>query len=86
MASEYVGFAKLRPGRIHLLCPACGRKQSNGLRDKMDPPRATLASFLCDRCDSGTKDCDATYRDARGRDLGGRRGHHARGGCDAGPD
>ena len=69
MALGYAGFSPLRPGRIHMLCPACGRKQSNGRRDKTDPARATLIAFLCDRCDHGTKDAGCTYRDAQGRAL-----------------
>ena len=68
-ALGYVGYSTLRRGRIHMLCPSCGRKQSNGYRDKLDPPSAVVASFLCDRCDSGTKDGDARYRDAQGREL-----------------
>jgi hypothetical protein len=36
MKLDYVGFSRLRPGRIHLLCPSCGRKQSNVPRS-VDP-------------------------------------------------
>lgn len=68
MTLEYVGYAKLRPGRIHLLCPVCGRKMSNVERDQYDPPSAVLAHVHCERCSQGCKiEGAAGWLDARGR-------------------
>lgn len=67
----YVGFAPLRPGRIHMLCPRCGRKQSNMPREKYDPPTAVLVRIHCEKCSAGGKDGDQNFRDAHGRDVCG---------------
>lgn len=70
MSLEYAGFRKLRPNRIHVFCPRCGRKQSNMPRDpESDPPRAVLVHVYCDRCSAGCKDVPMTFLDARGREL-----------------
>lgn len=79
-ALPYAGFSPLRRGRIHLLCPACGRKQSNAPRATVpveDPRTAVLAICLCDgACSNGTKDNETRFRDARGRELCGYCGRH----------
>ena len=66
---EWAGFAPLRPGRIHVYCPHCGRKFSNSRRDEFDPPRATLVHIWCDRCGSGGKDSPETFFDDRGKEI-----------------
>jgi hypothetical protein len=74
-ALPYVGFSKLRPGRIHIYCPGCGRKASNGYRDDgdefrpADPPNAVLAHIYCERCSSGCKDAPVTFWDAFGKRI-----------------
>jgi phage terminase large subunit GpA-like protein len=72
--SEWAGYAKLRKGRIHLLCPRCGRKQSNMPRMTStstveDPPRAEMCHVLCETCSQGGKDSSMTFLDARGKEL-----------------
>lgn len=47
------GFHPLRPGRIHLRCPHCGRKQSNSRRGEHDHPAATLVQVACGACAMG---------------------------------
>lgn len=73
MSLEYAGFRKHRAGRIHVICPACGRKQSNMPRCETvprDPPTATLVGVYCERCSEGCKiEGPAFYRDAEGRLL-----------------
>ena len=65
---SYVGFAKLRPGRIHLFCPRCHRKLSNMPRDEHDPKTAVLAHVFCERCGNGGKDEGyAVFFNARGK-------------------
>jgi hypothetical protein len=66
---SYVGYAKLRPGRIHLFCPGCHRKMSNMPRDKYDPPKAVLCHVFCDSCSVGGKDSSQRFLDAAGREL-----------------
>jgi hypothetical protein len=66
-ALSYIGFARLRPGRIHLYRPRCRRKMSNVERCEHDPPKATLAATRCGRCSVGDKENDTAYRDAQGR-------------------
>jgi len=85
-ALPYAGYARFRPGRIHLFCPSCHRKVSNSPRNDdpkigpPDPPTAVLAVCLCDgACSNGTKDSDITFRDAYGRELCGYCGTHS---CD----
>lgn len=74
-ALPYVGFAKLRPGRIHVYCPGCGRKQSNAPRADAsafipaDPPNAVLVHVYCGRCDAGCKDAPVTFWDAEGKQI-----------------
>jgi hypothetical protein len=73
----YVGFSKLRPGRIHIYCPGCGRKQSNGYRTEAnpdrfepgDPPDAVLVHVYCERCSVGCKDAPVTFLDANGQRI-----------------
>lgn len=65
---DYIGFKKLRAGRIHLFCPACGRKMSNMPRDPGDPPTAVLAHVYCD-CQQGNKDPGMSFFDAYGREV-----------------
>lgn len=72
--TEYVGYAKLRPGRIHLFCPGCKRKQSNVPRNvggsfPDDPPRAVLAHVHCEKCSVGSKDSSTIYLSAHGLEL-----------------
>lgn len=75
-ALPYIGFSKLRPGRIHVYCPGCGRKQSNAPRDNgengypADPPNAVLAHVYCEKCSSGSKDAPVAFLDADGRPCG----------------
>ena len=66
---DYVGFNKLRPNRIHLFCPACGRKMSNTERRPDDPKTAVLMHATCERCGIGMKDESVGYFDAQGREL-----------------
>lgn len=68
MKLEYVGFNKLRPGRIHIFCPSCGMKRSNVPRFE-DPETAVLMHCLCEKCGQGCKDDGVTYFDAHGREL-----------------
>lgn len=73
----YVGFSKLRLGRIHVYCPGCGRKQSNAPREQADPerfipgdpPEAVLVHVYCDRCSQGCKDAPVTFLDAFGKRI-----------------
>lgn len=67
--SRATGFRPLRPGRIHMRCPRCGRKQSNVVRQKFDHPTAFMFEELCDKCDHGCKDIVPDYFDKRGRRL-----------------
>jgi hypothetical protein len=78
MASDvlpYVGFSKLRPGRIHVYCPSCGRKQSNAHRSPAsqfcpaDPDDAVLVHVYCEKCDQGCKDAPVTFFDANGKRI-----------------
>lgn len=62
------GFKPLRPGKIHVRCPACGRKLSNASRGHMDPPKAFLIEVFCD-CTQGGKEDFGGYYDSRGRTL-----------------
>jgi hypothetical protein len=73
-ALPYAGFAKLRPGRIHVFCPACKRKMSNMPRTEAfnglvpDPPNAVLVHIWCD-CTQGGKEDFGGFLDAYGRWL-----------------
>jgi hypothetical protein len=62
------GFAPLKEDRIHVRCPGCGRKISNGLRHMWDPPRATLVETECAKCVRGGYG-SSTYFDADGKEL-----------------
>ena len=66
---DYVGFAKLRKHRIHLFCPACGRKMSNMHRDTNDPPNAVLVHIYCLRCSEGCKESPVSFFSARGKRI-----------------
>jgi len=64
----YIGYAKLRPGKIHLFCPICKRKMSNVPRDFTDPPDAVLVHIVCDKCGhGGWIEGPECYLDANGR-------------------
>lgn len=65
----WVGYQKLRPGRIHVYCPHCGRKVSNAPRGEYDPPRAALVHTWCDRCGVGGKDSPETFLDSDGKEI-----------------
>lgn len=67
--SEWAGYAKLRPGRIHVYCLKCKRKLSNMHRQDYDPPRAELVQGFCDRCGSGGKDAPEYYLDRDGKEI-----------------
>lgn len=68
--SRVSGFRPQRPGRIHVRCRGCGRKQSNAQRhSEYDHPTAFLVEDLCDNCDAGCKDVTLDYYDKRGRQL-----------------
>ena len=67
---DWVGFRRLRPGRIHVYCPHCGRKFSNAKRGEYDPPRATLVHTWCYRCGNGGKESPETFFDADGQEIG----------------
>lgn len=66
---DWAGFQKLRPGRIHIYCPKCGRKMSNGVRGEYDPPRAELVHVFCERCGAGGKEACEVFLDGRGREI-----------------
>jgi len=70
MNAFMTGFAKLRPGCIHLICPRCKRKMSNVQRADYDPKRAAVAVVWCERCAQGGF-CEGPdgYWDARGEWL-----------------
>lgn len=70
--SDFIGFNKLRQGKIHMFCPSCRRKQSNAPRDEsQDPPTAVLMHSRCDKsqCSGGMKSDGVVYFNARGREL-----------------
>lgn len=68
--SRVSGFKPARPGKIHLRCPKCGRKQSNMDRHpEYDHPTAFLVELLCDKCGQGCKEDGGDYYDKRGRQL-----------------
>lgn len=69
MGSFLRGFHPLRPGRIHMRCPTCGRKQSNMDRAPLDPPKAALLEVLCDKCGDGAKDDFGGYYSVTGRTI-----------------
>lgn len=43
------GYRPLKPGRIHMRCPTCGRKVSNVPRSGYDPHDAALLVIPCAR-------------------------------------
>lgn len=63
--SRLDGFKKLMPGRIHLRCPLCGRKQSNMWRAEHDPVRAVLAEIPCEKHPEVNQP-DTDYYDGKG--------------------
>jgi hypothetical protein len=63
--NDYVGYSKLRPGRIHIYCPKCHRKMSNAHRTKLDPPTAVLMHSWCEKCSD--TDGMPIYLDAEGK-------------------
>lgn len=66
----YIGFKPHRSDRIHLFCPKCKRKLSNGVRTEHDPPQAVLAHIWCEKCSQGCKiEGASAYLDANGRFL-----------------
>ncbi len=69
--SRTSGFRPLKPGHIHMRCPRCGRKQSNGLRHpEFDHPTAFLVEDECEKCGAGNFTVPVYY-DRRGRPLSG---------------
>jgi hypothetical protein len=62
------GFKPLQPGRIHLMCPKCGRKQSNMPRCEFDPQSAFLVSIECPKCNAGDFG-GAAYFDRDGNEV-----------------
>jgi len=64
---DYVGFGRLKPGRIHIWCPVCKRRMSNAKRTQHDPRRAVLLQVTCPRCPDDSKDWAGWYLDAQGR-------------------
>lgn len=67
MSLQWVGFAALRQGRIHVWCPKCHRRLSNVQRQPRDPLSAELVHCYCYRCASGCKDTPEYYFDGEGR-------------------
>lgn len=65
----FIGYRRLKPGRIHLYCPKCKRKVSNAQRSEHDPPNAHLLHYPCDKCSMGDKVDMNDYMDAEGRWL-----------------
>ena len=64
-----VGFKPLKPGKIHLLCPKCGRKQSNNPREEAyDPPNAAVIQIQCPKCNGGDFDSEM-YFDSKGNEI-----------------
>ena len=64
------GFKPARPGRIHMRCPTCGRKQSNMLRHpEHDHPTAYMVEIECDNCGQGNKGDCPTYYTRNGREI-----------------
>lgn len=63
---DFIGYRKLRPGRIHLYCPKCGRKRSNVRRNEdYDPPNAVISHVWC----CGDFDGPERYFDANGKAI-----------------
>lgn len=71
--TAWAGFAPLQKGRLHLLCPNCGRKMSNTQRGEHDPPTAEIAHVWCERCSAGCKEDFAVFLDAHGREVSNAR-------------
>lgn len=67
--SEWAGYQKLRPGRIHMFCLKCHRKLSNMVRQEFDPPRAELVQSYCPKCGEGGKDAPEYFLDAEGKEI-----------------
>lgn len=63
----YIGYEKLKQGRIHLYCPGCGRKMSNVERADYDPVNAHLCHVYCDNCCVGCKGNEEQYLDKNGK-------------------
>jgi hypothetical protein len=59
-------FPPGRPGRIHMRCWSCGRRQANSPRQRFDPDAAVVVELLCPACAEGTKDATQTFYDATG--------------------
>jgi hypothetical protein len=68
--SRVSGFKKAMPGRIHLRCPRCGRKQSNADRHpEHDHPTAYLLEIHCENCSMGCKVDGGDYYTRQGRPI-----------------
>lgn len=63
----YIGYEKLKQGRIHLYCPGCGRKMSNTQKADYDPSKAHICHVYCDNCSVGHKDSVINYLDIDGK-------------------
>ena len=63
-------FHKLRPGKIHLKCTACGSTRSNMNRSDFDPPNAVVMTLnFCPRCDKGGGFEETHYYDSTGTEI-----------------
>lgn len=62
-------YRKLKPGKIHLRCPYCGRKMSNMERAEWDVPEAFLCEIGCDRCSMGCKEPTPYYFTEDGKEI-----------------
>lgn len=71
MNTVLAGFKPHRVGRVHLLCPGCGRKQSNMPSHESDPPGTVLVRVFCPRCSEGGKCSDQDYVNIKGETLDG---------------
>lgn len=72
LPSRVSGFHKAIPGRIHMRCPDCGRKQSNMTRHpEFDHPTAYMVELLCDKCGAGCKEDGGIYFTRNGREIRG---------------
>lgn len=62
----------VRPDRIHLVCPGCGRRLGNSPRRKYDPPHAAVFAVYCgrdQRCGKGGWIDGGRYYDASGYEI-----------------
>jgi hypothetical protein len=67
---DWIGYQRLRAGRIHMFCLGCKRKMSNMVRQEYDPPRAELVQSMCPKCGQGGKDAPEYFLDGNGKEIG----------------